>query len=163
MCIRDSDDGSALYKAVQDTVDEVKKAGADYVIALAHLGNEGITDIWTSKAVIANTTGIDAMLDGHDHETLTMKVANKDGKEIILAEAGQADGKLATIGKLTIKEDGTITSELVAAKDVTVKDKTVDAYVQNILNSFKESVSQVVAKSDVELPDYCLLYTSSCV
>ena len=30
------------------------------------------------------------MLDGHDHETLTMKVANKDGKEIILAEAGQA-------------------------------------------------------------------------
>lgn len=94
------------------------------------------------------------MLDGHDHETLTMKVANKDGKEIILAEAGQADGKLATIGKLTIKEDGTITSELVAAKDVTVKDETVDAYVQNILNSFKDSVSKVVAKSDVELPDY---------
>ncbi len=150
----EDDDGSALYKAVQDTVDEVKKAGADYVIALAHLGNEGITDIWTSKAVIANTTGIDAMLDGHDHETLTMKVANKDGKEIILAEAGQADGKLATIGKLTIKEDGTITSELVAAKNVTVKDETVDAYVQNILNSFKESVSKVVAKSDVELPDY---------
>lgn len=150
----EDDDGSALYKAVQDTVDEVKKAGADYVIALAHLGNEGITDIWTSKAVIANTIGIDAVLDGHDHETLTMKVANKDGKEIILAEAGQADGKLATIGKLTIKEDGTITSELVAAKDVTVKDKTVDAYVQNILNSFKESVSKVVAKSDVELPDY---------
>ena len=150
----EDDDGSALYKAVQDTVDEVKKAGADYVIALAHLGNEGITDIWTSKAVIANTTGIDAMLDGHDHETLTMKVANKDGKEIILAEAGQADGKLATIGKLTIKEDGTITSELVAAKHVTVKDETVDAYVQNILNSFKESVSKVVAKSDVELPDY---------
>ena len=84
----EDDDGSALYKVVQDTVDEVKKAGADYVIALAHLGNEGITDIWTSKAVIANTTGIDAMLDGHDHETLTMKVANKDGKEIILAEAG---------------------------------------------------------------------------
>ena len=145
----EDDDGSALYKAVQDTVDEVKKAGADYVIALAHLGNEGITDIWTSKAVIANTTGIDAVLDGHDHETLTMKVANKDGKEIILAEAGQADGKLATIGKLTIKEDGTITSELVAAKNVTVKDETVEAYVQTLLNSFKESDSKYVSKSEV--------------
>ena len=137
----EDDDGSALYKAVQDTVDEVKKAGAKYVIALAHLGNEGITDIWTSKAVIANTTGIDALLDGHDHETVTTKVANKDGKEVVLAEAGQAEGKLATIGKLTIKADGTITSELIEAKDVTVKDEKVEAYVEN-------------AKSDVELPDY---------
>ena len=150
----EDNDGSALYKAVQDTVDAVKKAGAKYVVALAHLGNEGTTDIWSSKAVIANTTGIDAMLDGHDHVTVSTKVANKDGKEIILAEAGQTEGKLATIGKLTIKEDGTITSELISAKDVTAKDETVDAYVQNILNSFKDSVSKVVAKANVTLPDY---------
>ena len=95
---------------MQETVDAARKAGAKYVVALAHLGNEGITDIWTSKAVIANTTGIDAMLDGHDHETISTKVANKEGKEVVLAEAGQEGGKLATLGKLTIAADGTITS-----------------------------------------------------
>ena len=150
----EDDDGSALYKAVQNTVDEVKKAGANYVIALAHLGNEGTTDRWSSKAVIANTSGIDAMLDGHDHMTLTTKVSNKDGKDVILAEAGQEEGKLATLGKLTIAADGTITSELISAKDFTKKDETVAAYVENIQNSFSDTVSKVVAKSSVMLNDY---------
>ena len=150
----EDDDGSALYKAVQNTVDEVKKAGANYVIALAHLGNEGTTDRWSSKAVIANTTGIDAMLDGHDHMTLTTKVSNKAGKDVILAEAGQEEGKLATLGKLTIAADGTITSELISAKDFTEKDETVAAYVENIQNSFSDTVSKVVAKSSVTLNDY---------
>ena len=150
----EDDDGSALYKAVQDTVDAARKAGADYVVALAHLGNEGTTDRWSSKAVIANTTGIDAMLDGHDHVTLTTKVANKDGKEIILAEAGQEEGRLSALGKLTIKTDGTITSELISAKDYTTKDETVAAYIANIKNTFSDTVSKVVAKSDITLPDH---------
>ena len=150
----EDDDGSALYKAVQDTVDAARKAGAKYVVALAHLGNEGITERWTSKAVIANTTGIDAMLDGHDHETISTKVANKEGKEVVLAEAGQEGGRLATLGKLTIAADGTITSELISAKDYTAKDETVAAYVNNIIASFQDSVSKVVAKSTVSLPDY---------
>ena len=150
----EDDDGSALYKTVQETVDAARKAGAKYVVALAHLGNEGITEKWTSKAVIANTTGIDAVLDGHDHETISTKVSNKEGKEVVLAEAGQEGGRLATLGKLTIAADGTITSELISAKDYTAKDETVAAYVNNIIASFQDSVSKVVAKSTVSLPDY---------
>ena len=94
------------------------------------------------------------MLDGHDHLTLTTKVSNKDGKDVILAEAGQEDGKLATLGKLTIAADGTITSELISAKDFTEKDETVASYVENIQNSFSDTVSKVVAKSSVTLNDY---------
>ena len=147
-------DGTALYTAVQETVDTVKAEGADYVIALTHLGNEGITDIWTSKAVIANTTGIDAVLDGHDHEVTLTKVTNKDGKEVYLSEAGQNDGKLGNLGKLTIKTDGTITAELISSKDFTEKDPAITAYIEGIQSSFSESVSKVVAKSLVDLPDY---------
>lgn len=142
--------GAALYETVQKTVDEVRAAGADYVIAMGHLGNEGITDRWTSKAVIANTTGIDAVLDGHDHIAGVQKVANKDGKQIVLTEPGT---KFENLGKLTIKTDGTITAELISPKEFTEKDAGITAYITKLTDTFKEYVSKVVAKSSIALPD----------
>lgn len=142
--------GTALYETVQKTVDEVRAAGADYVIAMGHLGNEGITDRWTSKAVIANTTGIDAVLDGHDHVAGVQKVSNKDGKQIVLTEPGT---KFENLGKLTIKTDGTITAELISPKEFTEKDAGITAYITKLTDTFKEYVSKVVAKSSITLPD----------
>lgn len=142
--------GTALYETVQKTVDEVRAAGADYVIAMGHLGNEGITDRWTSKAVIANTTGIDAVLDGHDHIAGVQKVANKDGKQIVLTEPGT---KFENLGKLTIKTDGTITAELISPKEFAEKDAGITAYITKLTDTFKEYVSKVVAKSSITLPD----------
>ena len=142
--------GTALYETVQKTVDEVRAAGADYVIAMGHLGNEGITDRWTSKAVIANTTGIDAVLDGHDHIAGVQKVANKDGKQIVLTEPGT---KFENLGKLTIKTDGTITAELISPTEFTEKDAGITAYITKLTDTFKEYVSKVVAKSSIALPD----------
>ena len=142
--------GTALYETVQKTVDEVRAAGADYIIAMGHLGNEGITDRWTSKAVIANTTGIDAVLDGHDHIAGVQKVANKDGKQIVLTEPGT---KFENLGKLTIKTDGTITAELISPKEFTEKDAGITAYITKLTDTFKEYVSKVVAKSSIALPD----------
>ena len=142
--------GTALYETVQKTVDEARAAGADYVIAMGHLGNEGITDRWTSKAVIANTTGIDAVLDGHDHVAGVQKVANKDGKQIVLTEPGT---KFENLGKLTIKTDGTITAELISPKEFTEKDAGITAYITKLTDTFKEYVSKVVAKSSITLPD----------
>ena len=142
--------GTALYETVQKTVDEARAAGADYVIAMGHLGNEGITDRWTSKAVIANTTGIDAVLDGHDHIAGVQKVANKDGKQIVLTEPGS---KFENLGKLTIKTDGTITAELISPKEFTEKDAGITAYITKLTDTFKEYVSKVVAKSSIALPD----------
>ena len=142
--------GTALYETVQKTVDEARAAGADYVIAMGHLGNEGITDRWTSKAVIANTTGIDAVLDGHDHIAGVQKVANKDGKQIVLTEPGT---KFENLGKLTIKTDGTITAELISPKEFTEKDAGITACITKLTDTFKEYVSKVVAKSSIALPD----------
>lgn len=56
--------GEKLYAAVQSAVDAAIAEGADYVIAMAHLGNEATCAPYTYADVIANTTGIDAFLDG---------------------------------------------------------------------------------------------------
>lgn len=62
------DDGQKLYAAVQKAVDEARAKGADYVIAMAHLGNVAEAAPYTYADVLANTTGIDALVDGHSHD-----------------------------------------------------------------------------------------------
>lgn len=100
----------ALYTAVQSAVDAAKADGADYVVALAHLGQDGVNDPWTSSSVIANTTGIDALLDGHSHEQYSTTATNKDGKDVALLQTGT---KLAAIGKLIIDPAAGVKTELV--------------------------------------------------
>ncbi|MBS5301756.1 MAG: bifunctional metallophosphatase/5'-nucleotidase [Clostridiaceae bacterium] len=107
----EDESGESLYAKIQSSVDAARNDGAAYVILVGHLGENGTTERWSSDAVIAHTNGIDAVIDGHSHETVPNKtIANKDGKQIPLTQTGT---KLKNIGKLTIKADGTITTELV--------------------------------------------------
>ena len=105
-------DGKELYDTVQKYIDEVRAQGADYIIILAHLGHEGDALYqYTSDGFLANINGVDAMLDGHTHKVYNKTSKDKDGKDIPLAQTGT---KIANIGVLTIKTDGTITSELIS-------------------------------------------------
>lgn len=141
--------GSALNKRVQKTVDIARKAGADYVVALAHLGTDGITPYWTSTSVINNTTGIDVVLDGHSHSTYASNlVKNKDGKDVIVSQTGT---KFENIGKLVIAKDGTISTQLVSLKDYTTTDASVKAYITSIQAEYKALTEKVIGKTDVNL------------
>lgn len=102
--------GQALYNQVQAAVDGAKSQGAEVVILVGHLGNEGVSDQWTSEQIIKNTNGVDAVIDGHSHETYDKTYPNKDGEAVTVTQTGT---KLKNIGKMTIKPDGTITTEMV--------------------------------------------------
>ena len=145
-------DGQELYDQVQEAVDAARAAGADYVVALAHLGVDAQSSPWMSTEVIANTTGIDVMLDGHSHSTVASEtVKNADGEDVLLSQTGT---KAESVGKLVIAPDGTMTTELVALADV---DTTTQAYadaetfVKGIQAEYTEKASQVVATSSVDL------------
>lgn len=145
----EGNEGQDLYKAVQKAVDAAKADGAEYVIALAHLGEEGTTDVWKASAVIANTTGIDVMLDGHSHESYTQEVANKDGDTVILQQTGT---KLANIGKVVIDAGtGEIEAEVIPAADCKTEDAEVAAAVKATEEEFEETLNKVVARSEVLL------------
>ena len=112
-------DGTELYNSVQTAVDLAKRAGADYVIALGHCGDDPSSKPWTSEEVIANTTGIDAFIDGHSHSTVEMKeVKAKDGKTVVLTQTGSY---FNAIGRMSITKDG-IKSELIEAYNGSDKD-----------------------------------------
>lgn len=102
--------GQKLYTQIQAAVDSARAEGADYVILVGHLGENGSTERWTSDNVIKNTTGIDVCIDGHSHEEYAKYIKSKDGRDVLLTQTGT---KLKDIGKLVIRADGTITNELV--------------------------------------------------
>ena len=142
-------DGKNLYEAVQNAVDAARKEGATYVVALAHLGVDEESKGYRSTDVIANTKGIDVVLDGHSHSTIVAeKVKNAEDKEVILSQTGT---KLANLGKLVITKDGKLTTELIESKDYTKKDEAVSKVVTEIEAKLNEVLDKVVAKSDVEL------------
>lgn len=150
-------DGQALYTAVQESIDEAKAAGADYVIGLAHLGIEPSCSPWMSTEVIANTSGFDAVIDGHSHSVIPQQdCTDKDGNIVPLTSSGT---KLFSIGKLTIGTDGTIATELVenyvpaedASETVRAAYDDMQAYVSELQGDFSALLNTVVAKSEVDL------------
>ena len=147
-------DGSDLYAAVQTAINEAKADGADYVIALGHLGVDSSSGPWTSRNVIANTTGLDAFIDGHSHTTVEMElVADKEKNSVVLTQTGSY---LNAVGKLTISADGTVSTELLDGE--TVADLTPNAEVKALEDAWIQSVNdqlgEVIGYSDITLDNY---------
>lgn len=140
-------DGSALYQSVQSAVDDARTDGADYVIALAHLGLEAENSAFNSLSVIENTTGIDVVLDGHSHHVVACdRVQNADDEWVLLSQTGT---KFASVGMLLIQQDGSISTGVLTEQ--IEKDGDTEAFIQVIQNAFTEKLQQVVAKTHVEL------------
>lgn len=156
--------GEALYAAVQSAVDEARAQGADYVVAVGHLGIEGTTSRWTSEAVIKHTAGIDALIDGHSHEAYDKTVgsegaagaiqtlANSDGDKVVLVQTGT---KLANVGNLLIDADEAdgqdVTAQLVPASECKDEDAAVKKVVDQVNGELADVLNKVVGKTDVAL------------
>lgn len=138
--------GKKLYDTVQKTINTVKNQGADYVILVAHLGEHGITPRWSSISVARNTTGIDVIIDGHSHETILNTVKNKQGKDVIITQAGT---KLNNLGHLTIDPDGKISTLLIAG--LTFTDPKISALINTEKQKFEPILNQSIGKSEVNL------------
>ena len=139
------DDGRKLYDAVQKAIDKAKTLGADIIIGLGHLGVDPSSSPWTSEEVIANTTGFDAFIDGHSHTVMENKqVYDAAGKAVTLTQTGSY---LANVGKMTIAEDGAITTELVSTADVS--DAAVAATAEAWINDVDAMLGEQIATTDI--------------
>ena len=140
--------GEKVYEAVQRAVNDVRKKGADYVFLVGHLGTDGSIPYWSSGAMAANTYNIDAIIDGHSHEQYIPphKIINKAGKEVLVSQTGT---KLQSLGKMTIKEDGTVTSELV--KDLKTANKKITKLVAKENKKFEPILNQPVGEALTDL------------
>lgn len=140
--------GDTLFSVVQASIDAAKKEGAEVVIALSHLGTESVAEKWSAQALIQNTSGLDVVLDGHSHSTISqMLLEDKDGQTVVLSSTGT---KFAHIGKLTIGKEG-IGTELVATEGYEKTNSTVDVYVGKIQADYQLLGERVVGKTEYTL------------
>ena len=144
----EGDNGNELYNKVQESIDAAKAEGADYIIAIGHIGTDKSSSPWTSQEIISHTTGLDAFLDGHSHSTIASEsVTDKAGKTVVLCSTGT---KLNAIGQLIINTaDGTVAASLVDS--VQFDDGAVLNYTNKITEKFEALQNQVVAKTEVDL------------
>lgn len=150
--IAGGEDGKALYAAVQKAIDAVS-GEADVVIALGHLGDDSTSAPWRSEDVIANTTGLDAFIDGHSHSTVPMKeVKDKDGNTVILTQTGEYLGK---VGKMTISEEG-ISTELLTAEALEglTPDATTKAIEDQWIEELDKELGQKIGTAEVIFDNY---------
>ena len=149
--------GEGLYNAVQKAVDDVRAAGADYVIVMGHLGDELEVSPWMYSDVISHVSGIDALLDGHSHDTEQVVMKDKDGKDVVRSACGT---KLANIGVLHITRDGAISSELYGWGSSASLPELLE--IENVASEavyagaaeLNAKLAEVVAVADVDLAFY---------
>lgn len=142
--------GEELYGQVQLTVDQCRKEGADYVILLTHLGDEDSVEPFRSTDLIANTTGINAVLDGHSHSVIPCDLLkNKNGETVLLSSTGT---KLNYIGQLTLTAEGYITTGLIS--DLPDRDGDTQGFIGGIQSEYQEELDKVIGHSDVSLSAY---------
>lgn len=151
------EDGNQLYdlhpndivKYVQDAVDSARSEGANYVIALSHMGEEPLKGVLTSQDLVAKTTGINVVLDGHSHSTIEQNwVINAKGDSILVTQTGT---KFQNIGKLDITPDGKFRTSLVPIENISTISARAKATFDSIQNISSAVLDRKISNTEFAL------------
>ncbi|MCF0111553.1 MAG: bifunctional metallophosphatase/5'-nucleotidase [Erysipelotrichaceae bacterium] len=140
------DNAKNMISALQTAINDAIKEGANYVVALGHVGVDSSSEPYTSEKLIAGVSGLDAFIDGHSHsEVPSQLVQDKDGKDVVLTQTGNY---FDAIGKLTISVEGAITTELVTEYEA--KDETVAAMEEQWILDVGTQLAVEIANTEIE-------------
>lgn len=142
-----------FLERVQESVNQARSQGADFVVLLSHLGDAPDSLHYDSRSLILNTTGIDVVIDGHSHSTIPIeRLRNKAGKEVVLAQTGS---KFQNIGKLLFSKNGeSIVTSLIPTDSVKERCASVQQTIDSIKAISEKFTEQVVGTSDYKLRIY---------
>lgn len=139
-------DGKKLYRQLQKYIDQTRREGAQYVFLVAHLGLNGVQPKWSSESVAKNTVGVTAVIDGHSHEGFVRVVQNKNGQDVLLAQAGT---KLNRVGEIRITPAGTLSAKLLTT--AAGKDAAAERVISQEIAAYEPLLRQPVGEALVSL------------
>ena len=149
--------GETLYTKIQETINSAKSEGADYIIAVAHIGQKETSGPYKYSDIISHTSGFDVFLDGHGHDTDQVNMKDKDGNTVFRMGVGT---KLSCIGVVTFTPAGTIEHELLTYEkpaDGTEPIKynnSVSLLVNQKSSDINDAISKVIGTTDFPLYIY---------
>ena len=142
-------DGSELYAAVQNAVNEAAKV-SDYVVVLGHLGVSPESANYMSTDVIAHTTNFVAFVDGHSHSEYTGRlVRNAAGKDVVLTQSGSY---LGVLGFLTFENGQCVSAGTIYPRGE--KDPKVVALEKRLSAEVEKQLGVRIAVADKALCAY---------
>lgn len=136
-------------ESAKKTVLDMKKAGADLIICLGHIGIDG-TSLATSEEIMERVDGIDLFVDGHSHEELNKEF--KDNR--LLVQAGDYTRNIGLVeieveeNKVSKIEGSLIDYEKV--KDLKPNKQILD-YIEKIEKENEPILNEVVGEALVDL------------
>ena len=154
--------GEELAQVVQKYINELKEKNVDYIILLTHLGMN--VEQYTSDGLLSKLEGVDAVFDGHTHSVYNVTTKDKNNADIPIAQTGT---KFESIGKLIIKTDGTIETEIIkevpepkninGAKKLNRSnierwvDEDMNSFINEKLNEYDDKLKIIIGYSDFDL------------
>ncbi|MDO4218753.1 MAG: bifunctional UDP-sugar hydrolase/5'-nucleotidase [Synergistaceae bacterium] len=147
-------DRFTFYESIQQAINSCRKAGAEMVILLTHLGTDENFAPYQSVDLVHNVTGADLVLDSHSHSVLPRREEkDKSGKIVPITSTGCW---LENVGHVTIYDDKTAATELINKKDVTkdgkvVRDEAIQKKIDAIVGQMDKLLSRKVGESEVTM------------
>lgn len=145
-----------FFGQVQRAADMARAEGAQYVIALSHLGTDAKYSPYTSREVIAATRGFDVFIDAHSHDAIGCEIVNnKDGAAVTLTSAGS---EMRYIGNVVFADDGSVNSYILSKADFTASEDAATAeglaytQAQAFIASIEEQLEQAARTKVAEIP-----------
>ena len=139
---------NTFYETAQNYVNQARQEGADYIVVLSHLGDEADNDHPNSLSLIAQTTGIDVVLDAHSHSYLPdTLIYNGAGNPVLMSSTGS---KFQGVGILTLSPDGKFSTRIESLEKVE-PDTGIQAFVDTIKNKVESEGNTVMGHSEVSL------------
>ena len=138
------------YDTFQNFINDARNQGADYVVALTHLGDDVNYDPINSQELARQTEGLDVILDGHSHSLVPQRIlTNKAGKSVHYSQTG---AHFDNIGVMTISPNGEINLSLVSTKDYTKEDPRVRSVIDKLKAEYAAQGARKIGYNEVMLP-----------
>ena len=138
------------YDTFQNFINDARNQGADYVVALTHLGDDVSYDPINSQELARQTEGLDVILDGHSHSLVPQRIlTNKAGKSVLYSQTG---AHFDNIGVMTISPNGEINLSLVSTKDYTKEDPRVRSVIDKLKAEYAAQGARKIGYNEVMLP-----------
>ena len=138
------------YDTFQNFINDARNQGADYVVALTHLGDDVNYDPINSQELARQTEGLDVILDGHSHSLVPQRIlTNKAGKSVLYSQTG---AHFDNIGVMTISPNGEINLSLVSTKNYTKEDPRVRSVIDKLKAEYAAQGARKIGYNEVMLP-----------
>ena len=142
-------DPEEFYEIVQSNINECKAMGASTIIILSHLGDYAKNQSdYSSDKLIENTSGIDILLDAHNHTIIDgNEIRDKSGNMVPVYSTG---ARLTHIGAIILHKDKTFDGYLIDR--VGGKDEAITAKINDLKAAIDPNSGTVMTKGNLYIP-----------